>query len=169
MTIGAGEAVRAEMTKLSSLRSTTWTLLATVVSTLLVTVLVTNGIHRSGRPAWQGFDPTNESLSGLAIGQLTIGLLGILMITGEYGSGTIRSSLAAVLGVACFSEPKSSSSPVSPSSSVRSWPSPASSRDGSSSRAAPRWRPSDNPECYVHSSCRGHFWHSWVCSVWASA
>jgi len=93
---GVGQAVRAEVTKLGSLRSTTWTLLTTVIGTLLVTILVTNGIHRSGRPAWQGFDPTNQSLSGLAIGQLTIGLLGILMITGEYGSGTIRSSLAAI-------------------------------------------------------------------------
>ena len=44
----------------------------------------------------QGFDPTNQSLTGLAIGSLTIGLLGVLMITGEYGSGTIRSSLAAI-------------------------------------------------------------------------
>jgi hypothetical protein len=93
---GVRQAVRAEVTKLGSLRSTTWTLLATVVATLLVTFLATNGIHRSGRGAWQGFDPTNQSLSGLAIGQLTIGLLGILMITGEYGSGTIRSSLAAI-------------------------------------------------------------------------
>ncbi len=93
---GLGQAVRAEVTKLRSLRSTTWTLLATMVGTLLVTVLATNGIHRFGRGAWQGFDPTNQSLSGLAIGQLTIGLLGILMITGEHGSGTIRSSLAAI-------------------------------------------------------------------------
>jgi ABC-2 type transport system permease protein len=93
---GLSHAVRAEVTKLTSLRSTTWTLLATLIGTLLVTVLATDGIHRSGRGAWQGFDPTNQSLSGLAIGQLTIGLLGILMITGEYGSGTIRSSLAAI-------------------------------------------------------------------------
>lgn len=93
---GLRQAVRAEVTKVASLRSTTWTLLATVVGTLLVTVLATNGIHRHGRGAWQGFDPTNQSLSGLAIGQLTIGLLGVLMITGEYGSGTIRSSLAAI-------------------------------------------------------------------------
>jgi ABC-2 type transport system permease protein len=93
---GIAQAVRGEVTKLASLRSTTWTLLATVVGTLLVTVLATDGIHRSGRGAWQGFDPTNQSLSGLAIGQLTIGLLGILMITGEFGSGTIRSSLAAI-------------------------------------------------------------------------
>jgi len=64
-----------------------------VVGTLVVTVLATNGIHHRGRFANQ-FDATNQSLSGIAIGQLTIGLLGVLMVTGEYGSGTIRSSLA---------------------------------------------------------------------------
>jgi hypothetical protein len=92
---GLRQAVRAEWTKLSSVRSTTWTLLATVVGTLLVTVLATHNIHRSGPRAVRDFDPTNQSLTGLALGQLTIGLLGILMITGEYGSGTIRSTLAA--------------------------------------------------------------------------
>jgi ABC-2 type transport system permease protein len=93
---GIWHAVRAEVTKLSSLRSTTWTLLATMVGTLLVTVLATTNVHHHGGAIQQGFDPTNQSLTGLAIGALTIGLLGILMITGEYGSGTIRSSLAAI-------------------------------------------------------------------------
>ena len=93
---GLREAVRAEFTKIRTLRSTTWTLLATIVGTLLVTVLATSNIHRKGLIGPQAFDPTNQSLTGLAIGQLTIGLLGILLITGEYGSGTIRSSLAAI-------------------------------------------------------------------------
>jgi hypothetical protein len=93
---GIWHAVRAEVHKLSSLRSTTWTLLATMVGTLLVTVLATSSIHRHRGAIQQGFDPTNQSLTGLAIGALTIGLLGILMISGEYASGTIRSSLAAL-------------------------------------------------------------------------
>src|SRR5580658_8479809 len=89
---GIGQAVRAEFTKLRTLRSTSWTLLATVLGTLLVTVLATSNIHRNAHAlAQQGFDPTNQSLTGIAIGQLTIGLLGILMVTGEFGSGTIRS------------------------------------------------------------------------------
>jgi ABC-2 type transport system permease protein len=91
---GLAQSLGAEVTKLRTIRSTTWTLLATVAGTLLVTFLATNGIHHSG-PASRYFDPTNQSLSGIAIGQLTIGLLGVLMITSEYGSGTIRSSLAA--------------------------------------------------------------------------
>jgi ABC-2 type transport system permease protein len=91
---GLVQSIRSELTKLRTIRSTTWTLLATVVGTLVVTVLATNGIHQRG-PGDVHFDSTNQSLSGIAIGQLTIGLLGVLMITGEYGSGTIRSSLAA--------------------------------------------------------------------------
>ena len=73
-----------------------WTLLVTVVGTLLR--------HRPRPPAvpaptlqaaYQGFDPTNQALTGLALGSLAIGVLGVLVVTGEYGSGTIRSSLAA--------------------------------------------------------------------------
>ncbi len=42
------------------------------------------------------FDPTNVSLIGSLFGQLAIGILGVLAISAEYGTGTIRSSLAAV-------------------------------------------------------------------------
>ncbi|HEY3844684.1 MAG TPA: ABC transporter permease subunit [Acidimicrobiales bacterium] len=91
---GLRQAVRAEVTKLRSVRSTTWTLLAMVIGTLLVTVLATRGVHRDG-PGARYFDPTNQSLTGLALGSLVIGVLGALSMTGEYGSGTIRASLAA--------------------------------------------------------------------------
>jgi ABC-2 type transport system permease protein len=92
---GMRRAVRAELTKLRSIRSTTWTLFATVVGTLLLTVLATNSFQHHGRGQLHGFDPTNQSLTGVALGSLAIGVLGVLMITGEYSSGTIRSSLAA--------------------------------------------------------------------------
>ena len=91
---GIRQVVRAEWFKLRSLRSTTWTLLATVVGSLAVTVLATNSVqHRHG--VSMGFDPTNQSLTGLALGSLAIGVLGVLAITAEYSSGTIRSTLAA--------------------------------------------------------------------------
>jgi ABC-2 type transport system permease protein len=92
---GFRQAVGAELTKLRSIRSTGRTLFATVVGTLLITVLATNSFHHHGRGQLHGFDSTNQSLTGLAIGALAIGVLGVLMITGEYSSGTIRSSLAA--------------------------------------------------------------------------
>jgi ABC-2 type transport system permease protein len=92
---GIRQAVGAELIKLRSVRSTGRTLFATVVGTLLVTVLATNSFHHTGRGQLHGFDSTNQSLTGLALGSLAIGVLGVLMITGEYSSGTIRSSLAA--------------------------------------------------------------------------
>ncbi|MCL5444506.1 MAG: ABC transporter permease [Actinobacteria bacterium] len=43
-----------------------------------------------------GFDPTRVSLTGLLFGQLAIGVLGVLVITAEHSTGTIRSTLSAI-------------------------------------------------------------------------
>ncbi len=92
---GIAQVLRAELIKLRSLRSTKWTMLAVVAGSLLVTFLATRNIQVHGHGAFATFDPTNQSLTGLALGSLAIGVLGVLAISGEYGSGTIRSSLAA--------------------------------------------------------------------------
>jgi hypothetical protein len=42
-----------------------------------------------------GFDPTGTSLSGFQLCQLVLGVLGVLVVSGEYGTGMIRSSMAA--------------------------------------------------------------------------
>jgi ABC-2 type transport system permease protein len=42
------------------------------------------------------FDPTTTSLGGVFLAQLVVGVLGVLVVTGEYSSGTIRATLAAV-------------------------------------------------------------------------
>ena len=87
--------VRAELTKLTSLRSTIWMLLVTFAGSVVVTILSTNSVTHHD-PAWyQGFDPTNQAMGGLVLAVLTVGILGALAATGEYGSGTIRASLAA--------------------------------------------------------------------------
>jgi ABC-2 type transport system permease protein len=93
---GLPHTVRAEWTKLVSLRSTRWTLAITALGTFLVTSLAAHGALHHSRGWYQGFDPTNQSLAGLAIGSLALGVLGIMAMSGEYGSGTIRSSLAAM-------------------------------------------------------------------------
>jgi ABC-2 type transport system permease protein len=92
---GLKQVVRSELTKIASLRSTVWTLVVTVVGTIGVTFLATNSVgHHS--PGWyRGFDPTNQSMSGLALGTLAVGVFGVLAVTGEFATGTIRSSLAA--------------------------------------------------------------------------
>jgi ABC-2 type transport system permease protein len=93
---GLPHTMRAEWTKLVSLRSTRWTLFVTATGTFLVTFLATHGALHHNAQWYQGFDPTNQSLAGLAIGSLALGVLGILAISGEYGTGTIRASLAAM-------------------------------------------------------------------------
>jgi ABC-2 type transport system permease protein len=92
---GLDRVLRAELVKLGSLRSTIWTLLVTVVGTLGVTVLATNGVAHHSPGGYEGFDPTNQALTGLALATLAIGVLGVLAVTGEYATGTIHSSLAA--------------------------------------------------------------------------
>jgi ABC-type transport system involved in multi-copper enzyme maturation permease subunit len=46
-----------------------------------------------GGQAGPFFDPTRQSLAGLYIGQLIIGVLGVLVISSEYGTGMIRTTL----------------------------------------------------------------------------
>jgi ABC-type transport system involved in multi-copper enzyme maturation permease subunit len=87
--------VKSEVAKVLTLPSTAITLGLTVVAALLVTGLVCNGaLHHS--PDWyNSFDPTQSALTGLIVAGLTGGVFGALLITGEYSSGTIRSTLAA--------------------------------------------------------------------------
>jgi ABC-type transport system involved in multi-copper enzyme maturation permease subunit len=97
---GLVDAIRSEWTKLRSVRSTFWTLLAATVLTIGLGALISNGFagnYSSSSPSDQAtFDPTNISLTGLILGQLAIGVLGVLTVTSEYSTGMIRTSLAAV-------------------------------------------------------------------------
>ncbi|MGH9028967.1 MAG: ABC transporter permease [Acidimicrobiales bacterium] len=92
--------LRSEWTKLRTLRSTTWTLVATVLAVVgigAIATAVTAAHWRSGGIGDRiGFDPTARSLAGIFLGQISIGVLGVLAMSAEYGSGTIRSTLAAV-------------------------------------------------------------------------
>jgi ABC-2 type transport system permease protein len=92
---GPAQAMRAELTKLRSLRSTSLMLGAMVIGAVVVTVLVTAHTAGRGNRDFQGFDPTNQSLAGIALASLIVGVIGALAVTGEYGTGTIRSSLSA--------------------------------------------------------------------------
>jgi ABC-2 type transport system permease protein len=85
---------RAELAKILTLRSTFITLGITVVASLLVTVLVTRnqGQNTSGQI---GFDPTQNSLAGMIVAALFLGVFGVLLLSSEYSTGTIRTTLAA--------------------------------------------------------------------------
>jgi ABC-2 type transport system permease protein len=89
-----------EWTKIRSLRSTIFSLLAAIVfivglAVLVPMVTVSHWPPRDPREAL-GFDPTTRTLSGIFLAQLAIGVLGVLLITGEYATGMIRATFAAV-------------------------------------------------------------------------
>ena len=86
---GFGQVARMEWIKLRTLRSTWWTLAVTVVAAVGIAVAV--GVNTKDASA----DLTNNALAGIAVGLLLTGVLGVLVITPEYGSGMIRSTLAA--------------------------------------------------------------------------
>jgi ABC-2 type transport system permease protein len=86
-------AVRSEFTKIRSVRSTYWTLLAMFVVVIGFGALASWGRASHGGDAGPFFDPTRQSLAGLYIGQLIIGVLGVLVISSEYSTGMIRTTL----------------------------------------------------------------------------
>ncbi len=92
--------MKSEWTKIRSVRSTTWTILVTIVLTIGIGIIATATEATRWAHASPGdklsFDPTSVSLTGLLLGQLAIGILGVLAISAEYGTGSIRSSLAAI-------------------------------------------------------------------------
>lgn len=89
-----------EWTKLRSLRSTIFSLLAAVVFVIGLAVLVPSVTVSHWPPHDPGevatFDPTARSLAGIFLAQLAIGVLGVLFVTGEYATGMIRATFAAV-------------------------------------------------------------------------
>ena len=92
--------VRSEWTKLRSLRSTGYALLAAVVMLIAFAIIDCASIVSS----WASlsakekatFDPLLASLRGVDGAQLAVGVLGVLVITGEYTTGMIRSTFTAV-------------------------------------------------------------------------
>ena len=89
-----------EWTKLRSVRSTRWSLLATLVliigiGILACTVFESRWPHLSPAER-QNFHPLRVSLAGVNFAQLAIGVLGVLVITAEYSTGMIRSTFSAV-------------------------------------------------------------------------
>ena len=95
---GFRSVARMEWLKLRSVRSTAWVLLVFAAGLIGLAILVMAHQHWATMSAENraSFDPTNDSFAGLAIGQLALGVLGVLAITTEFSSGMIRATLAAV-------------------------------------------------------------------------
>jgi ABC-2 type transport system permease protein len=94
------DVLHSEWTKARTVRSTMWTLLITTVLGIglgaLISGLAGNSYDKASLSTRLTWDPTAISGSGLAIAQLAIGILGVLLITSEYSTRAISSTLSAV-------------------------------------------------------------------------
>ena len=91
--------VVSEWIKFRSVRSTYWVLLLAAVPSVLVGILISQNIESDwSRLSAKGFDvdPLLTSFRGFDFGQLVFGALGVLVISSEYSTGLIRTTLAAV-------------------------------------------------------------------------
>ena len=88
--------IKSEWIKFWTLRST-WAVLGAAIVGMLVLALVVayNTRHLTSNLQANDIAPSS-TLQGYYLGQLLIGALGVLFVSGEYGTGMIRSTLVAV-------------------------------------------------------------------------
>ena len=102
--VGFSRLLRSEWTKIRSVQSTLWSMLIFVVvaigfTTLVAAVIVNQWNKPGNHPNHVKLitDPTTVIFGpGIGLGQLAIGVLGVLVISSEYSTGAIRASLLAV-------------------------------------------------------------------------
>ncbi|NED74332.1 ABC transporter permease subunit [Streptomyces sp. SID9944] len=98
--MAATQVIRSEWTKIRSVASTVWTLSLAVVVTIalgmLISALSKNEFGTMGPRERLSFDPTFVSFAGMTLGQLAMIVFGVLVVSNEYSTGMIRTSLAAV-------------------------------------------------------------------------
>jgi ABC-type transport system involved in multi-copper enzyme maturation permease subunit len=87
---GIGSVIESEWIKFRSVRSTLITLLATFALCVGIGALICLA-RRTHFPV----DPTRASLQGFTLADVSIGVIGVLIVTAEYSSGLIRATLAA--------------------------------------------------------------------------
>jgi ABC-type transport system involved in multi-copper enzyme maturation permease subunit len=91
--------MRAEWTKLRTVRSTVWTLGITIVIMIGLGVLFTAlEVARWDQRSIKDiatFDPLLYSFAGINLAQLSVGVLGVLVMTSEYTSGLMTETLTA--------------------------------------------------------------------------
>jgi ABC-type transport system involved in multi-copper enzyme maturation permease subunit len=89
--------IRAELVKVGTLRSTYWALLVAAASNVGFAALAAAVLAPRLKPSELAHvDVVQLALAGLHLSQVAYGVLGALVITGEYGSGMIRTTFAAV-------------------------------------------------------------------------
>lgn len=93
MTAALRDAVLAEWTKLRSIPSNAWLMLAVIAVTVTVSWLTTS-IEKCQAACTA--DPAKLSLTGIQLGQALVVIVAVLAVSGEYSSGMIRWTLAAI-------------------------------------------------------------------------
>src|SRR6266536_1924831 len=88
------QALHAEWTKLRTVAGTSWLLFAVIALTVALSVAAAAAVTCPS--AGCGQDPAKVSLTGIEFGQAVVAILAVLAISGEYSSGMIRVTLAAM-------------------------------------------------------------------------
>jgi ABC-type transport system involved in multi-copper enzyme maturation permease subunit len=95
-----GNVLRSEWTKLRSLRSTWWTVLAALAICIGLSLLIDWAIvanwDKTSAADKATFDPANNTLNGVGLGQLVFAVFGVLAITSEYSTGGVKATFIAV-------------------------------------------------------------------------
>lgn len=87
-------ALHAEWTKIRTVAGPLWLLLGTVAATVALSTVATSVVNCTASGC--GGDTTKITLIGVYIGQALVAVLAVLIISGEYSSGMIRTTLTAV-------------------------------------------------------------------------
>jgi ABC-2 type transport system permease protein len=94
------DVMHSEWTKIRTVRSTFWTLVAAAVAMIAISVIASEVVVNQWdtlKPADKaGFSAIELGVAGAFFAQLAVGVLGVLVMTTEYGTGMIRATFAAV-------------------------------------------------------------------------
>lgn len=88
-------ALHAEWTKIRTVTSPRWLLLGTIAATVALSAAVTS-VMICGTVGCGGYDTVKLSLTGVELGQALVAILAAEVISGEYSSGMICTTLAAM-------------------------------------------------------------------------
>ncbi|MBC9714828.1 ABC transporter permease [Streptomyces sp. TRM66268-LWL] len=87
-------ALHAEWTKMRTVTGPLWLLLGAVTSTVALSTVAASVVHCTAEGC--GGDTTRLALTGVYLGQALVVILAVPCISGEYGTGMIRTTLTAV-------------------------------------------------------------------------
>ncbi|WNM31201.1 ABC transporter permease [Streptomyces sp. Li-HN-5-11] len=87
-------ALHAEWTKLRTVAGPLWLLLGTAAATVALSTVAISVVNCTARGC--GGDTTKVSLMGVQLGQALVAILAVVVISGEYSSGMIRTTVTAV-------------------------------------------------------------------------